>query len=94
MSNIFPLQHLSSLVLNCITDFEEIISSGSKLQSSIMLMQEKFCLIDLLHLCINSFFESPRVVVSENLKNLSGDMSSTPFRIFKDLNKIVSFSSI
>ena len=50
-------------------------------------MQKELSLIDLLHLYINSFFECPRVVVSENLKNLSGDLSSTPFRILKTFKR-------
>ena len=83
MSNMLSLQYLSSSVFNYITDFEEIISSGSKSQSSIILIVKEFCLIRLLLLCIYSFLEYLRVAVSEYLRNLSGEMSSLPFRILK-----------
>ena len=83
MSNILSLQYLPSSIFSCITDYEEMISSGSKSQSSIILIVKEFCLIGLLLLCFYSFLEDSRVALSEYLKNLAEEMSSIPFRNLK-----------
>ena len=81
---------MSSFVSICSTVLVDILPSGREFQSSITLMAKlftlmakKFCLINLLLRCLYSFLECPPVVVSENWKNFSGEISSIPFRILK-----------